>query len=297
MKVLYAHADCANLGDTLVEAGAKYLVHRAIGWHFFHQVSLRGIEHWKPQMQYDWLALVGTPWFWDGFITSAKYDMLRRLAGFVNFSRKMALGIGGCYVLGLVPEDQPHEPAWEHFGLVVCRDQIAQRFVPGARLLCCPSLFCAQAFGTPPARPSQPLVLVYADLDCGSVNAGHLSAEARFEFFEYQEKLIRDGVPVMTMTGLDRGAFERNYPDHPAAHLDDPETLLLALSDYREVISARVHACAAALSLGLQARVWPVDTRALTVTGCGAEPLQPVPEHPPIDCREESWIALLKATL
>ncbi len=103
MTLLYVHPGCANLGDTLVEAGAKYLIHKAIGWHHFHQIWLNNPGRFEAPIHYDALALIGTPWFWNQMeLPSSKYDELRRLAGIPRCWRAV-LGAGSAFRLGQQP--------------------------------------------------------------------------------------------------------------------------------------------------------------------------------------------------
>lgn len=290
LTVIYLHADAGNLGDRLTEIGAKYLLHRVLGWHPFYTVSFRNPELIQGCLPADAIVLIGTPWFWDGYGMSDKYQMLVKLCSLCVRIRA-ALGIGSNYPLKALPETE--SSAWAAFDLVVARDVIAQHLA-GSQLLCCPSLFCAQALGIQ-GSASHRRVLVYADMDCGSISSSHLTAEEKAQFNDYQSKLIQDRVPVITMTPLDSAAFAAHY-GYAVPYFDSPALLLNALLPFKEIISARVHACAAALSLGRAAQIWPVDTRALTVVGCGAEPLLPLPPTPPITQSLEAWLDTLRQT-
>ena len=296
MKLLYIHPDWHNLGDTLVEAGAKFLIHEAIGWHHFHQTWLPSVPTADP-IYYDSLVLVGTPWFWSGCKPTEKYGALRRMSN-LPCAKRLALGVGSSFPLGTPWEQElPADPAWHRFSLVAARDSIAQNLCPKSVLMCCPSLFCAEAFGVKPSPALVKRVLVYASLDCRSVSADFLDQETKQEIEEEQRRLIYDQTDVITMNYLDHAAFDQNYPGRKAMHITDPEQLLKVLAYYEETVSLRVHACAAALSLGRRAKIWPIDTRAHTVTSCGAETLRPLRATEPICVAKDQWVDLIRSIL
>jgi len=293
VKLLYLHPAWYNIGDTLVEAGAKFLVHEAIGWHHFHQVRLDDVPC-DGIMYYDCVVVVGTPWFWSLCQVSEKYGWLRRIAA-LPCSKRIVLGAGSAFELTADwKEELPVDTAWTHFGFMAARDWITHQLWPKSVPLCCPSLFAAEAFGVKPGRPSMARALVYASLDCKSITADFMSAQLKQQIMDEQDRFIRDGAAVLTMNCWDKAAFDLAHPGHCATHVTDPEQLLQMLAYYEEVVSLRVHACAAALSLGRRAKIWPIDTRAYAVTSCGAEPLLDMPTAEPICTSRSAWIEQIK---
>lgn len=296
MKILYLHPTCSNIGDTLVEAGAKYLIHEAIGWHHFHQARLEAVPL-DGIMYYDAVVLIGTPWFWSACKCTEKYGWLHQIAS-LSCTKRLAVGIGSSFELNLDwKEETEVDRVWSRFSYVSTRDWITHALLPKSEARACPSLFSAEAFGVVPTRPFLKQAIVYASLDCRSLTAYFLSKDVKQQIQEAQDKLIRDNVDVITMNCWDQAAFEQAYPGREGIHVTDPERLLTVLNNYAEISSIRVHACAAALSLGRAAKIWPIDTRAFTVMACGAESLLSAPKVEPINASKSDYIEALRNAL
>lgn len=270
----YFIANDRNTGDTLAALGAKYILHEAIGFHHFHELFHEYDGKHIPLIDADVAVVIGTPWLWDHCWQSEKYQHLDSFHRH-SASKRIALGVGA---------DDEALRWWRQYRGIICRDHLALRFfskIAPTRNLPCPSLFAAQAAGIHPS-PSRGEVLIYCALDTAS-SGRYLTDDQMGQIQEMQFKLIAQGTAVVTMTQEDRKRFEKTF-NRLVPCLSDPITLLKYLSEFKTVISARVHGCMAGLSFGLEAKIIPIDTRAYTAMQVGAVPIVTWPdmETPPI---------------
>jgi hypothetical protein len=226
------YAPKANVGDLIVEAGARQIVRAALGSEL-------------EQIKAVWV--IGTPWFWDHCAKSPKYDWLRTLIERHEGKRPLvALGVGANVVLGkdhTAIRESKDECArlWRQFALVTVRDEVASRFLDSIGvphiLLPCPSLFALQSA---PERCS------------GTV--------------EIDAPLWNDTLKPARLPRLP-GARTVNYPNGrwtPEAMRE----LLTDLAKAESIVSARVHA-AIPLSPFRKVSIVPMDSRSKTASLVG----------------------------
>lgn len=278
-----------NSGDTLPTYSGRQLLQAAAhplsldSW-FLHEPAPLDLTRFE-MVPYDLAAVICTPWLWDQAASSRKYDILRGFTARMSVPRKVAIGVGSSFLLHNldVGEAAPGQNAarlcasdWADFSMIVCRDRLAAHLfsgiVPEDRVvtLPCPSFYSARIFGIE-HMPIHPDLLVYADISPENY-WGTLDSDLRLAI-ETQDKLVRDGVHVMTMLERDRIGFANRFGRQPDADVRSPREILRYIAQFRTLTSVRVHACMPALSLGLDVSIIPLDSRALTATGAGATPI------------------------
>ena len=219
---------------------------------------------------------------WQAAGRSRKYAILSDYLTSVTAGKRIAFGIGSAYNLdhnrpeetfsGEMETQTTHE-VWSKVDKIVCRDRLAHliflnMFGPEkVDILPCPSFYSAQIFKVLPDAVEERL-LVFCNVS-PETQWGIQPEDVRIAM-ELQDKLVASNIPTLTMTDGDQESFQRRYGKMPSHNLRSPRAIIAAIAGYHSLISARVHACMPALSLGMEVDIIPLDSRALTAIHLGA---------------------------
>jgi len=291
-RAICLQAGNGNAGDSVANLGCRglfmKLFQNGVIYDSYHMAEPEALRYDLIQFYRNEFALVlCTPWIWDRCETSVKYEILKDFNKRATADRRLALGLGSAYHLDSDQIDKKTgvwdprtiemvQEYWEGYEHIVCRDRLAYhmfgQFIPEDRLtiMPCPSFYISQVFDIKPKKIKSE-VLVYAEIN--SQIFWKIREDQVQKPMDYQDKLIKDGIDVITMIPRDRDHFRDTYGREPTYHVVDPLDIVNTIGEYSKLISPRVHACMPALSLGLDVEIIPLDTRALTAVHLGAKPI------------------------
>jgi hypothetical protein len=269
----------ANLNDTFIEWGVKYLLRELLGNSTrFHNVYFEPLDNNKLP-DHDLFVLSGTPWIWDRCTLSAKY---RDLITVLHASKapKIALGIGACFPFGykvktarkallLMPD---LDSILELFSSITVRDKYAKRICNSlgimSKLLCCPAVFAKEYVGLTHKEPKKNILFFYAPqfgLSRGVLSADfvqhYITLQVNYARTVEAEVICINKNEARTATELGLNVKLMHSPEEVAKELILAETLL----------SGRVHGCMFTVGMPISAALLPVDTRYLTYKYCGGK--------------------------
>lgn len=282
--------DNGNAGDTIATLAGRGLFCTAIGQVLFDTWFIVEEEPFKYNKlslpRYDYAMALCTPWIWDRAHLSTKYSILLDFQQNIKSEKKIALGVGSSFLLDYDNSSQEKfigqittnssKYYWNFFDKIICRDALAyelySRIVSEEKLLIlpCPSFYISQLFEIP-HQPSKDQLLVFCHVS--TANMWGLKQPHANAVMSYQDDLVRSGVDTATMIDRDHEAFVERYGRPPTVRLRHPLDVVRRIARYRRLVSARVHACMPALSLGLAVEIIPLDSRALTAIHLGAKPI------------------------
>lgn len=221
---------CENRGDNVVEIGARRVI--------------------DVNEDSETMAIVGTPWFWDGCHSSAKYSWLSNQLEAYPEAKFIAVGIGSCLALGSAVDcllggetAESCKRIWSRFKKITVRDPLTLEFLTAigieCKLLPCPSVLYPL-----PEVGSAPGTELFIDAPCW--HSG----------MEKERDLIH--VP-----GGDRFDYRPGPCD-----LRKLDAMLRFFMGYESIVSARVHALMPLIGRR-KVSIIPLDSRALTATHLG----------------------------
>jgi len=268
-----------NIGDRMVWLGARSRLmpgrHRCL-FYFIPEDRVEPILK-----KTDVLVLTGTPWLWGDCERSHKFlwvdRVLRRFHG-----PKLALGIGSCYPLDWdLDRILNSGTGWplvkdflNQFDLIKVRDQLASDLLTALEipheLEPCPSWQAARTLRVKSQSEDYDVAVLYDP--AAGISAGTLGADFFRRWDKYWVKRSQGSTRVLSIHPADTSYAQRlGLRAEPVASC---RRLLEILSRCRRVYSGRVHAAIPALSMGKDAYVAAVDSRASTAFALGAKPIE-----------------------
>lgn len=160
MKLLLVGPDQHNATDGCIVRGIMNLIHKTFEGkeHLLTSIQYIRLENDIPQnikadLSYrDYIVVCGTPWLWDSFQNSVKYNNLLQLFNSTPQVRKIFMGAGTCVPLKASEEilNRPEERGGMYRlfsqATTIVRDSLAQETLKKAgvksHLLPCPAFFC-----------------------------------------------------------------------------------------------------------------------------------------------------------
>ncbi len=274
-----------NPGDSLANLGARALFVTALknvildSWYLIDGDLFPYQNLSFPR--FDYSLLLCTPWLWDGAHASAKYKILRNFTKKIDCQKRLAIGVGASFVLEYDSSGRQEffnqlAPYWKDFDSIICRERFAyhlySQFMAEDKIMLmpCPSYYASQLFGIAPMHEKDELLafgFVSPKVTPGVTPPQASSAMA------YQDKLVAQGIDVLTVTDVDYLSFVERYSRAPTFNIRHPLDIARTIATYSSLTSTRVHCCMPAVSLGLDVKIIPLDTRALTAISLGAVPI------------------------
>lgn len=248
MKILRIYSPlgkfCENLGDNIVEIGARRVI--------------------DVDEDSNTMAIVGTPWFWDGCHSSAKYSWLENQLDAYPEAKFIAVGIGSCLALRSSIDcllggetAEACKRIWSRFKKITVRDPLTFEFLTAigieCKLLPCPSVLYPL-----PEVGSTPGTELFIDAPCwhaGMENERGLIHAPGGDRFNYQP-----------------GPCDRRRLD----------AVLSFFMGYESIVSARVHALMPLIGQRTLSII-PLDSRVLTATHLGVPAWPEEPKLTPLD--------------
>lgn len=278
--------DNGNPGDSVAAYSCKGIISSSGEGAIFDTWALKEAEPFNYDgfvfPEYDLSVITCTPWIWHDADNSAKYAILRDYVSTINTRKLIAFGVGSAYNLDHNNNQERYAgeietrstlDVWGKVDKVVCRDRLAYLIYSEmlgsdkVELLPCPSFYSSQVFGVQP-DPVHERLLVFCNIT-PETQWGMQPGDVQIAM-DLQDKLVSSGVPTMTMTDGDYDSFVQRYGKKPAHDLRSPKRIIETIARYHSLISARVHACMPALSLGMDVDIIPLDSRSLTAIQVGA---------------------------
>jgi hypothetical protein len=290
MKVLYVHpAESGNVGDQVILAGCRNIMRAVIGEHEEVLCNLECgrdyIVETLKDVTCDIIVVSGTPWLWDMWEMSVKFQTLKACVELYPHAMKIGLGLGSCYPLDTgclthyfydelkKPSVEAVQEIFSQFNYVTVRDEVAWHCfqyagVP-AHLQLCPSAFIEPFSQWESSRP----LLIFHDCKQGISGSGIDKWFADL-FIEYQLRFMNLYNPlVLTATQVDN---EWCMANKITSHLvDNLDFLLYFLGRAKFILSGRVHAAIPARLMGKRTWLLPCDTRYLTAVPFGVKIVLP----------------------
>lgn len=230
-----------------------------------------------PLSTNDFFVVCGSPWLWDGAGLSKKYNILRSAISLFSARKLVIYGVGSSYIIG-----KPH-PSAKHaadllrmFDVVVCRDRHAVESLKeegiDSMLLPCPAYTWGQQIQVGEKTEKTCLVFTGHNRRDGSPSAKYCNQGIIDQFDQLQHELVNgERATTMTMTVPDHEEFIRRFGKTPDYHSTNPLNIARFLGQFQETYSGRVHGAIVAQSVGSQAWLCPIDTRAATAVHVGAK--------------------------
>lgn len=281
MKLLLVGADENNSTDGVIVKGIRYLLNRSypgceMTYIFLNDHEKQYSPDFKWNESYDLIVVCGTPWLWDNFQRSIKYDNLITCFGAHNNAKRLFMGIGSCLPLGLENSGLLERPA-ERDGIkrlfenstVIVRDKTAKAKLDiagiKAVLLPCPAFFCYGEDITARTINDFKNVLVYQDPTL-SISADQWQCPIKLaHYYNTMEafRVINRAEVYCANQKEIQSAINNGFPAPQLLRTAD-DTLDLMRSAYR-VLSGRVHCAIPAIVQNAEVTLIPLDSRASTI--------------------------------
>ena len=282
MKILFFSPDHTNSTDGVIVAGTRKLLRLIFGHYDFDYCDIdrpRPLleEEHKGFNRYDLIVVIGTPWLWEGFEKSIKWNNLKQLLSEHKGTKVIFLGIGSCYFHNFYLtklKNQAIEEIKEVYkdALIIVRDSLAQRKFKQAGLdvplLLCPSYF---AYHGRLHRyfPRDKNILVWYDPTVGLSQSGWQDKEILERYFDvnlefynkYEPEVythLTKEIPLAIKIGLPQPKLIGGW-----------ENTLTIMSTADRVLSGRVHCAVPALVSGCVTGLFYIDSRSKTVSDFG----------------------------
>ena len=225
---------------------------------------------------FDGIFVCGTPWLWDSFQKSTKYQNTQKIFSYHKETPKIFFGIGSCISIELMLKKEYNifSRKEEVGGIVnlfsnstvITRDSLAHKFITNAgvksHLLPCPAYFTYGLNPEPSSREQN--ILIWCDpektisgIDWKKENQLEKLYDIYLEYYRTYDPIVycseNDDLPTAKKLGLNV---------HKVA--DYNETLeIMKTANY--VLSGRVHYCVPAFVKGCKVGIIPIDSRYLVL--------------------------------
>ena len=290
-SVVYLHEGFVNPGDGYAYIGTRHCVQNSIPVVAEKSISLaRDLDRalLRESGEPDLIVVAGAPWLWDRAPESTKLERLNRLFDVWPHPASIAFGIGSCLLppMARMLDDPVFSGAcvpeiFSTFDCVTERDEIARDLFQRAGV----ASFHEPdpAFFVPMISLAQPAMkrgAVIATPPTTHFLADYINDEARSSWDTIVRKSVEEGFDLFLWADDD----DENYPPYSGLKISGrlgilpPRALPMALSQYREVRTNRVHAAVLSRGLGIPATLFGYDTRALTAGALGAHVIGPMTE-------------------
>jgi hypothetical protein len=283
MNILFITPPKSNPGDEIIQDGIFNLLESTYDECFFiikdwfdgqddyEYPSVRGI---------DLVVICGSPWIWEGFQFSPKYESVLKIINNYKDVPSIFLGAGSCFDLSRDPSEviktfQSKEYVKAIRALfgkstVVTRDILAHQLLSNAgvenKLMSCPGFF---AYNGNQSGQTLYNLMVYYEPSIGISRSG-LSSEFLNKYYKTFQDFYVDNTTVAVFQKAEI-PFAEKLGFKNVELLTDFTDIKNMVFNADKVLSGRVHAAIPAKALGKDVQLIAVDTRALTFNNFGTK--------------------------
>lgn len=298
--------------DQVVIDGAKKLLNLALGRftsdfiYISNDIPADDYDLPHQHVPYDAIVVIGTPWLWDGFGESVKYQNLLKVFEKYIHKKRVFIGAGSCFPLYYTPKFETKDLA-KLFGeaTVFCRDPLIKHHlkdVTKSVLLPCPSFWAWKDRHVSLKREKPLFVWHSPTLGISAETFDNKLLEAYSK--TAQSFVSNFDADVMSPDGhIVSGELLFKRHIYVPKDLDDQFNHIARASI---VVSTLVHSAAIAWSLGKPFNLIATDSRAQTIADFGGKIELPgkvydtfrgrtIPS--PSSAFESAWIRQLKEAL
>lgn len=278
MRLLLVGADENNSTDGVIVQGIRYLLNRAypnaiLDYKMIEDINPQFYYSFNPATVYDMIVVCGTPWLWDSFQNSHKYQNLITCFKTHAGVKRLFLGIGSCLNIedvgsNILKRPEEIEGIKQLFSnaTVIVRDSVASNILNHSGIehafLPCPAYFCygdkinvVTTFNN---------VLVFQN-PLKSISAGNWAHPDKLNAYYGEMKHFHEVYNPLVVCA--------NVQDmDKAKELFGEVTLLKTYKDTmdlmqgaKKVMSGRVHCAVPAIVSGADTQLMSLDTRYLVV--------------------------------
>lgn len=269
MNILLIGPEDWTATDGFILQGVKNILSHTFGEYQYTYIHLlnsnkMNISDFLPDNKYDYLVVCGTPWLWDSFQNSIKWRNLLTAIIAHPESKRILMGIGGCFDLDAddsILKRKEEREALEliyNDSLVFTRDVIAKEKLDSAGienyLLPCPGYFAASKTETREGN-----LLVWVDpLETISWMYWKKNKKQYKKLLDLVEEYVTVYKPVIVK------ANERDsgYKNTPTSSLITRNNAIECFKNYSNILSLRVHCAIPAFTMGKKVGIVPIDSRA-----------------------------------
>ena len=275
-SVLYVYEGFKNPGDSFSYCGARHYIHQTIPVVAEQGVNLRSTRDLLSRLEFsgpDLLVFAGAPWFWEGCSRSVKYAGAHAMLQMHKDVRKLAVGVGSCFLAGhskerieaITKEEAANlRQFWGQFDTIIVRDVVAWWMLAmvgvESILAPCPSVAVGEWFGR--MQGGSGTVILSENLEKNFMYA-YLSEADRAFYQERVARLLGAGASEMPWIAKDRSTLASRSLQSMCREI--------ASKGASTFFTARVHAALVAMGMGLRGELMALDSRALSARLFGAE--------------------------
>ena len=280
VKILLVGADRTNPTDGVIVKGILNLLTEAYKEFQYEYIFLDDHQPMDestlyPNGQFDLIVICGTPWLWDSFCFTPKYNNLLKIFKLHKQSKRLFMGIGTCLNLNDIQSDilkRKHEIAGmkELFSgsSVIVREELAKERLLLADIEStyypCPAYFAYDDFVFSDMKNN---IMIWCDPQ-RTISSGDWHDKKKLNrYYEIYQEFHNLFDPIVYC------AFENEKQKAVEIGLPEPKVLsgyqdtLNIFKHGKYVLSGRVHCAVPAYSAGCLTMLTPLDSRARTFIG------------------------------
>lgn len=274
MNILLLGPNTDNPGDGIIRVGIEYILKKAYNEPELEYLTISNDRVQKESEFFsycDLIVICGTPWLWDNFQYSVKYNNLRTALLENPGIPVIFMGIGSC--LPLNASTNVLERTDEVTGMntlfndstIIVRDHIAHDKLKKAGInsyhLPCPSFWCYGSYDFTERIGPYYDTLVYQH-PRNSISASVWTDEIELNKLLDKFTQFRKSYNFKLCVASEEDRAEVAYS---ATFLSDPTSILHQMKASRNVLTTRVHCAIPAFVAGAKVELLPLDTRANTL--------------------------------
>ncbi len=275
-SIVYIHEGFNNPGDCFSYAGARHYIHQILPVVYEQSVALRSTHDIPSRLDLsgpDLVVFTGAPWFWENCTNSVKYAGAYAHLQMMRDVRKIAVGIGSCFLAVhsksriesiIRSESKALKDFWSCFDTIIVRDILTWWVLSllgiEAILAPCPSVAVGEWYGAFPGAGNT--IVLSEPLEMNFIYTYLTEDDERFYLME-TDRLVKAGASTMAWIIRDRSTLP-----HISLKSMCQEIVQAKASRF---FTARVHAALVAMGLGLQGNLLALDSRALSAKLYGAD--------------------------
>lgn len=282
MNILMIGPNKNNATDGVIIRGIEYLISRSYPDHY---ITYRELNDIVPQskadffhlLRFDLIVIAGTPWLWDSFQNSVKWqNLLVCLLDAHPQSKRLFMGIGSCLTLYnndpnilCRPEEQAAMRSIYNSSTVIVRDSIAFLKLAEAGIkshfLPCPAYFCYGDEKPSQASQDEKNIFIWVDPKQTISAIDWQDSEKLIEYYNICLDFYKKFNPTVYCTSASEisTAIKIGLPA-PILLSKTDDTLNLMRGAHR-VLSGRVHCAVPAIAQRANVGLMALDTRSYVV--------------------------------
>lgn len=274
-SVLYVYEGFRNPGDSFSYCGARHYINESIPVVCEQGAMLRSTKDIPSRLDLsgpDLVVFAGAPWFWEGCTKSVKYAGAYAFLQMTPNVRKVAIGVGSCFLANhtksaiesiIKSEHKELQLFWKSFDLIIVRDILAWWILSlvgvDAVLAPCPSIAVGNWYGR--ISVDSGTVILSEPLEKNFMYS-YMSKEDETSYLAMVERLTKAGAANMEWVLKDRSTLASRSLKSMCQEVEAAQASTF--------FTARVHAALVAMGMGLRGDLLALDSRALSAKLHGA---------------------------